>query len=153
MENIGEQKRPEKNDFIKNKQDVSRASSENSTAHPWLFSDFGEKFLQKIRTRGLHLLLWVLVTQACGIKLAFAMCLLQCLHCTDEAHIGRNRGSPVCRRCGMLHRTENGINGVRTELSTVSTKVRHFHPFSRALREREIYKSLFLKKTSKYFFD
>ena len=24
------------------------------------------------------------------------MCLLQCLHCTDEAHIGRNRGSPVC---------------------------------------------------------
>ena len=25
------------------------------------------------------------------------MCLLQCLHCTDEAHIGWNRGSPVCR--------------------------------------------------------
>ena len=21
------------------------------------------------------------------------MCLLQCLHCTDEAHIGRNRGT------------------------------------------------------------
>ena len=41
-------------------------------------------------------LAFVLVTQACGIKLAFAMCLLQCLHCTDEAHIGRNRGSPVC---------------------------------------------------------
>ena len=48
--------------------------------------------------RGLHLLLWVLVTQAWGIKLAFAMCLLQSLHCTDEAHIGRNRGSPVCSR-------------------------------------------------------
>ena len=28
-------------------------------------------------------------------KLAFAMCLPQCVHCTDEAHIGRNRGSPV----------------------------------------------------------
>ena len=48
------------------------------------------------RGKWLHLLLWVLVTRACGIKLAFAMCLLQCLHCTDEAHIGRNRGSPVC---------------------------------------------------------
>ena len=33
----------------------------------------------------------VLATQACGIKLAFSMCLLQWLHCTDEAHIGRNR--------------------------------------------------------------
>ena len=42
-----------------------------------------------------------LVTQACGIKLAFAMCLLQCLHCTDEAHIGRNRGSPVCSLIGL----------------------------------------------------
>ena len=37
--------------------------------------------------------LQVLATQAYGIKLAFAMCLLQCLHCTDEAHIGRNRGT------------------------------------------------------------
>ena len=36
------------------------------------------------------LVLQVLATQACGIKLAFSMCLLQCLHCTDEAHIGRN---------------------------------------------------------------
>ena len=26
-----------------------------------------------------------------GIKLAFSMCLLQCLHCTDDAHICRNR--------------------------------------------------------------
>ena len=51
--------------------------------------------------RWLHLLLWVLVTQACGIKLAFAMCLLQCLHCTDEAHIGRNRGSPVCSHSSL----------------------------------------------------
>ena len=33
---------------------------------------------------------------ACGVKLAFSTCMLQCLHCTDEAHIGRNRGSPVC---------------------------------------------------------
>ena len=32
----------------------------------------------------------------CGMKLAFAMCLLQCLHCIDEAHIAQNRGSPVC---------------------------------------------------------
>ena len=32
----------------------------------------------------------------CGIKLAFSIYLLQCLHCTDEVHIGRNRGSPVC---------------------------------------------------------
>ena len=33
-----------------------------------------------------------------GVKLAFAMCLLQCLHCTDEAHIHlkKNRGRPVC---------------------------------------------------------
>ena len=36
------------------------------------------------------LVLQVLATQACGIELAFSMCLLQCLHCTDEAHIGRN---------------------------------------------------------------
>ena len=26
----------------------------------------------------------------CGIQLAFSMCLLQCLHCTDEAHIERH---------------------------------------------------------------
>ena len=38
----------------------------------------------------------VLATQACGINLAFSMCLIQCLHCTDDAHIGRNRGSPFC---------------------------------------------------------
>ena len=31
-----------------------------------------------------------------GIKLAFSMCLLQCLHCTDEAQIGRNSERPVC---------------------------------------------------------
>ena len=35
--------------------------------------------------------LQVSATQACGMKLTFSMCLLQCLHCTDEAHIGRNR--------------------------------------------------------------
>ena len=49
--------------------------------------------------RWLHLLsvsVQLVVTQACGIKLAFAMCLLQCLHCTDEAHTCWNRGSPVC---------------------------------------------------------
>ena len=45
------------------------------------------------------LVLQVLATQACGIKLAFSTCLLQCLHCTDEAHIGRNRGSPVYSLC------------------------------------------------------
>ena len=31
------------------------------------------------------------------VKLVFSMGLLQCLHCTDEAHIGRNRGGPVCQ--------------------------------------------------------
>ena len=41
------------------------------------------------------LVLQVSATQACGIKLAFSMCLLQCMHYNDEAHIGRNRGSPV----------------------------------------------------------
>ena len=37
-------------------------------------------------------------TQACGKKLAFSMCLLQYLHNTDEAHIGRNRGTHVYYR-------------------------------------------------------
>ena len=26
----------------------------------------------------------------------YKACFCLCLHCTDEAHIGRNRGSPVC---------------------------------------------------------
>ena len=39
---------------------------------------------------------------ACGIKLVFfPTCLLQCLHCTDEAHKGPNRGSPVCSCCHL----------------------------------------------------
>ena len=50
------------------------------------------------------LVLQVSATQACGIKLAFAMCLLQCPHCTDEAHIGRNRAP-----CLHVKRAENTI--------------------------------------------
>ena len=44
------------------------------------------------------LVLQVLATQACGIKLAFSKCLLQCLHCTDEAHILNRpkQTQPVC---------------------------------------------------------
>ena len=64
---------------------------------------FGQGSIRKLHS-GVHSALWhgkvsalvvlqVLATKACGIKLAFAMCLLQCLHCTDEAHIGRNRGT------------------------------------------------------------
>ena len=40
------------------------------------------------------LVLQVLATQTCGIKLAFSMCLLLCLHC-NEVHKGQNRGSPA----------------------------------------------------------
>ena len=40
-----------------------------------------------------RVVLQVLAIQAYRIKLAFAMCLLQCLYCPDEAHMGRNRGS------------------------------------------------------------
>ena len=47
-----------------------------------------------MRGKASVLVLQVLATQACGIKLAFSMCLLQC---TDEAHKSRNSGSPVCR--------------------------------------------------------
>ena len=37
------------------------------------------------------LVLQMLATQACGVKLTFStMCLFQCLHCTDDAHIDRN---------------------------------------------------------------
>ena len=42
------------------------------------------------------LFLQMSATQACGKVISFSMCLLPCLHCTDEAHMGRIRGSPVC---------------------------------------------------------
>ena len=38
----------------------------------------------------------VLTTQAFGIKLAFSMCLLQCLHCTDEAHVRPKQSALSC---------------------------------------------------------
>ena len=58
--------------------------------------------IQKVLLTSLVLVLQVLATQACGIKLAFSMCLLQCVYCTDEAHnhinfIDRNRAH--CLRC------------------------------------------------------
>ena len=40
--------------------------------------------------------IWCATQPACGIKLSFAVCLLQCLHCTDEAQRGRSSERPDC---------------------------------------------------------
>ena len=52
-------------------------------------------------------------------NLAFSMCLLQCLHCTDEAHIGQNRGSPpVYTKLRKLNtETFNLSDGADTSMS------------------------------------
>ena len=78
--------------------------------------------------------LQVLATQAYGIKLDFAMCLLQCLHCTDEAHLGRNRGtlfavSSVYLISFVLF-TDTYTSRPFLSLTSTSTTVRENRPFS-----------------------